>query len=64
MRFAAMLEQTDDEIADEIELELSENPALEKVDEPDNEPRYYTPRAINHNEPTLQRGGAGAGSGV
>ena len=50
MRFAAMLEQTDDEIADEIELELSENPALEKVDEPDSEPRYYTPRAAAADE--------------
>lgn len=47
MRFAEMLEQTDDEIADEIELELTENPALEKVEEPDADPerRYYTPRS-------------------
>lgn len=47
MRFAEMLEQTDDEIADEIELELTENPALEKVEEPDSDPerRYYAPRS-------------------
>ena len=41
LRFAAMLEETTDEIADEIELELAENPALEKVETHDPERRYY-----------------------
>lgn len=36
-----MLEQTNEEIADEIELELQENPALAKVEDP--ERRYYAP---------------------
>lgn len=45
LRFAAMLEETTDEIADEIELELAENPALEKVETHDQERRYYSPRA-------------------
>lgn len=46
LRFAAMLEQTDDEMADEIDLELAENPALERASaaEDDSERRYYTPR--------------------
>ncbi|MDE6534578.1 MAG: RNA polymerase factor sigma-54 [Muribaculaceae bacterium] len=47
LRFAAMLEQTDDEMADEIDLELAENPALERVTaaEDDSERRYYAPRS-------------------
>ncbi len=45
LRFAAMLEQTDDELADEIELELAENPALERITTADEgERRYYAPR--------------------
>lgn len=46
IRFAAMLEQTDDEIADEIELELAENPALKKIETEAEEPErhYYSPR--------------------
>lgn len=55
MRFAAMLEQTDDEIADEIELELSENPALEKVEEPDAEKRYYAPKSTSADEERQQQ---------
>ncbi len=54
LRFAAMLEQTDDEIADEINLELSENPALAKVEEPEGERRYYAPRAAIPEEDRTQ----------
>ena len=31
LRFAAMLEQTDDELADEIDRDLAENPALARA---------------------------------
>ncbi|MBD5352099.1 MAG: RNA polymerase factor sigma-54 [Bacteroides sp.] len=44
LRFAAMLEQTDDEIADEIDLELAENPALERKSADEGERRYYAPQ--------------------
>lgn len=51
LRFAAMLEQTDDEMADEIELELAENPALERVTADEGERRYYAPRNSAADEP-------------
>ncbi len=50
LRFAAMLEQTDDELADEIELELAENPALERVTTDEGERRYYAPRGSGGEE--------------
>lgn len=50
LRFAAMLEQTDDELADEIELELAENPALERVTTDEGERRYYAPRGSGADE--------------
>lgn len=63
LRFAAMLEQTQEELEDEINLELQENPALVKASEPLDERRYYNPRPVadtddwqpqvRNNEPTL-----------
>lgn len=41
---ARMLELSDREMEEEVQHQLEENPALERIDDPLSAPRYYTPR--------------------
>ncbi len=46
VRFVGLLEKSDEEVVDEVTCELEENPALEKVENVDDSPRYAAaPRA-------------------
>lgn len=55
LRYAAMLEETHDEMEREVELELQENPALERVQSHDaaDEHRYYNPSPRHSTEPEI-----------
>lgn len=43
LRFAALLEMSQEELEQEVERELAENPALDRKLEPGDERRYYSP---------------------
>ncbi len=48
LRFAALLEMSQEELEQEVERELTENPALDRKLEPGDERRYYAPLSAAH----------------